>query len=102
MGGGWGSGPVRQAQSKRIRQPHGAHPLIAIAGDRDDGRIAEIAQHPAIGARRDELDAGGRQEARGVGKEGVSTRRSRWWPNRYKTKRHLYNTMNKKAKQGTT
>src|SRR3546814_2637394 len=110
MGGGWGSGPVRQAQSKRIRQPHGAHPLIAIAVDRDDGRIAEIAQHPAIGARRDELDAveqiagqriGGdradrvvlpatrRSEESRVGKECVSTCSSRWSPNHYKKNNNI-------------
>src|SRR3546814_13398702 len=66
-----------------------AVPLCAVAG----GDVADlVSDHP----RQPGLAAGQRHEARSeerrVGKECVSTRRSRWTPSLYKKKNHNRNT----------
>src|SRR3546814_15687945 len=59
-------------------------PLRRVAGELDEGRLAEACCQVCVGDHAEAVGPGVRRERseeRSVGKEGVSTCRSRWSPN---------------------
>src|SRR3546814_11289925 len=73
----------------QYRCAHGPH-MRPAAGHRpaDDDRIDRVRHAAWRVWFRDAVDAG-RSEERRVGKEWVSTCRSRWWPYHSKTKKKI-------------
>src|SRR3546814_20255134 len=69
-------------QTAGTRRPGGEvkHILLALAGGRQPGEIIRIDHHMPGGTGHLPFACSPRSEGRRVGKEGVSTGSSRWWP----------------------